>query len=53
MPIENVIMLFIIFGAMAVFLLVTSWLSLDRNKLPRDDHGPATQTVRPREGTLR
>ncbi len=41
MPIENLILLFIVFGAMAAFLLVTGWLSLDRNKLPRDDHHPA------------
>jgi hypothetical protein len=23
---------------MAIFMLVTMWLSLDRNKLPRGDH---------------
>ena len=36
MPAENLILLFIVTGAMAVFMLVTVWLSLDRNKLPRD-----------------
>jgi hypothetical protein len=41
MPVENIILLFIVFGSMAVFLLVTGWLSLDRNKLPRDDHSAA------------
>jgi len=38
MPVENLIMLFIIIGGMAVFMLVTMWFSLDRNKLPRDSH---------------
>ncbi len=36
MPAENLILLFIVTGAMAVFMLVTGWLSLERNKLPRD-----------------
>jgi len=38
MPVENLILLFIVTGAMAIFMLVTAWLSLDRNKLPRDSH---------------
>jgi hypothetical protein len=38
MPAENLILLFIVTGAMAIFMLVTVWLSLDRNKLPRDIH---------------
>ncbi len=41
MPVENLILIFIVLGAMAAFMLVTAWLSLDRNKLPRDDHGAA------------
>jgi len=39
MPVESIIVLFIVFGAMAVFMLVTGWLSLDRNKLPHDNTG--------------
>lgn len=38
MPAGNLILLFIVTGAMAIFMLVTMWLSLDRNKLPRDTH---------------
>lgn len=38
MPVENLILLFIVTGAMVIFMLVTMWLSLDRNKLPRDRH---------------
>ncbi len=41
MPVENLIVLLIVGGAMAAFMLVTAWLSLDRNKLPRDDHSAA------------
>ena len=41
MPVENLIVLLIVAGAMAVFMLVTAWLSLDRNKLPRDKHSVA------------
>ncbi len=41
MPIENFIVLLIVGGAMALFLAVTTWLSLDRNKLPRDNQGAA------------
>jgi len=37
-PVENLILLFIVFGAMAAFMLVMWWVSLDRNKLPHDDH---------------
>ena len=47
MPVENYIVLAIVTGAMIVFLSVTTWLSLDRNKLPRDDHGAAEYAVRP------
>lgn len=36
MPVENLILLFIVNGVMVIFMLVTGWLSLDRNKLPRD-----------------
>jgi len=38
MPVENLILLFIVTGAMVIFMLVTAWLSLERNKLPRDNH---------------
>ena len=41
MPVENIIVLLIVAGAMVAFMLVIAWLSLDRNKLPRDDHGAA------------
>jgi hypothetical protein len=41
MPVENLIVLLIVGGAMAAFMLVLAWLSLDRNKLPRDNHGVA------------
>ena len=40
-PTENLIVLRIIVGAMAVFMAVAAWLSLDRNKLPHDNHGAA------------
>lgn len=41
MPVENIIVLLIVFGSMAIFMLVTGWLSLDRHKLPRDDNQAA------------
>ena len=41
MPVDNLIVLLIVLGAMAAFMLVIAWLSLDRNKLPRDDHSAA------------
>jgi hypothetical protein len=41
MPVENLIVLLIVGGAMAAFMLVLAWLSLDRNKLPRDSHDAA------------
>ena len=41
MPVDNLIVILIVLGAMAAFMLVTAWLSLDRNKLPRDDHSAA------------
>ena len=41
MPVDNLIVILIVIGAMAAFMLVTAWLSLDRNKLPRDDASAA------------
>lgn len=41
MPVENYIVLLIVIGAMVAFMAVTTWLSLDRNKLPRDSRGAA------------
>lgn len=41
MPVDNLIVILIVIGAMAAFMLVTAWLSLDRNKLPRDDTSAA------------
>jgi hypothetical protein len=41
MPVENLIVLLIVSGGMVAFMLVLAWLSLDRNKLPRDNHGTA------------
>ncbi len=39
MPVENLVVLLIVIGAMVLFMVVTGWLSLDRNKLPNDNRG--------------
>ncbi len=40
-PVDNLIVILIVLGAIAAFMLVTAWLSLDRNKLLRVDHSAA------------